>query len=234
MRLGRFSSVLVVLLLLIMAAFLAVAMSRPKPELDVDVAQVQGSPTPMATQSAIPPPTSIETRPPGVTPTVLPTLHPPLTSIIPGPTMNATEVAETEHVRYVSDILNFSPGTIIARSIGPTPTGTARPIITGYEIKEVVLTSTITTEIRVPTLHSRQMHVETVTFDRFWRLTVLGGPFMAGNNSWYIWIDDTIVNKGPSAVIFDRTLLREGARIGVSWGNSTLLLTYLDETLHIP
>lgn len=158
---------------------------------------------------------------------------------MPFATHNPTQVAENEMGRYLSDAFYSQAGTAIARGPNTTPVSAdTLPIsITTYIVEEVTLPSAVTWEVLVPNPTEHSLQVQTRTFDKFWRISVLGpGPFRIGNNFWRIWIDDNPVGNAVEAgdrvmtVIFDRALLREGARIGVGYGGNP---SYLPNTLHL-
>jgi hypothetical protein len=152
--------------------------------------------------------------------------------------MNPTQVAETQLASYVNHVFYRQPGQIIAQGTNttPVPHNEVNLVLRTYEIVEVTLPSPVSWEVWAPDEATQRLQLQTRTFDKVWRVVVIGGPFLGGNERWSIWIDNTAVGYGLewedtlTTVIFDRTLLREGARIGVGYGGSP---TYLPETLHI-
>ena len=243
----RFSPIMGMLLLLLVGVALALSFSANSPKMNLG--QAQGSPTPMTPQPPSPSSTIVNTTPTnttpapltptraGITPTIIPDWTPG--GHLPFDTPNPTQVARDEMGRYLSDAFYGQAGTAIARGTNTTPVSAdTLPIsITTYIVEEVTLPSAVTWEVLVPNPAEHNLQLQIRTFDRFWRIKVLGpGPFWTGNNIWMIWIDDNPVGNAVEArdrvmtVIFDRALLREGARIGVDYGSGP---SYLPETLHI-
>jgi hypothetical protein len=180
---------------------------------------------------------------PSVSPIVTPTseITPEPTSVAytPHATMNPTQVAGTQMAYYLNNVFYEQAGVSIARGTNTTPVPHEEInnlALLSYEITEVSLPVSVTWDLVVPNPETHMLEKQSVTFDKVWRLTVTGGPFVGGNNRWTVWLDDIGIGYGSEkenglvAIIFDKTLLREGARIGVSYGGNP---TYLPELLHL-
>lgn len=144
-----------------------------------------------------------------------------------------TEVAAMQEIYK-----GINTGTVIAQSANTTPVGTPG-LLVSYEVKEYTLPVPVTMDVRLPKSSGNRLDPSIVTFQKVWLLVVRGGPFLAANNVWSIWLDNTIVGAsgggrdGISAFIYDPQLLREGAAIGVSWGLGPPVEDYyLPELLH--
>ena len=105
-------------------------------------------------------------------------------------------------------------GTVITRGSGTQPSG-PRHLVT-YVLDEIALPP----GVPVPILGDRAPAQSVL------RLTVIGGPFVLGADSFFVWLDDTpltLSSTSPdgssvSALITDRAVLRNGAAIAVSYG----------------
>ena len=90
--------------------------------------------------------------------------------------------------------------------------------LTGYRIEEVSLPRSVTTQVS-----GQQVAVNTA-----WRVTVTGGPFPVRAMPAVIWIDDQVAGYGIenedlseiTAITFDRSLIRDGAVISLSYGEA--------------
>jgi hypothetical protein len=90
--------------------------------------------------------------------------------------------------------------------------------LTGYRIEEVTLPRTVTT----------QVSGQQVAADTAWRVTITGGPFPVRAMPAVIWVDDRVAGYGIenetlseiTAITFDRSLLRDGAVISLSYGEN--------------
>jgi hypothetical protein len=175
--------------------------------------------------STVPPTTSLTLTTPVVRITVWPTPY-------STPEQNPTQIAARLDV-----FSGTNAGTVIAHGTNVTPIVDGPPLIT-YEVREVTLPISVTYEHLFPDKTGEHLVPQLVTFDKIWVFTVTGGPFVAANNAWTIWLDDTIVGEsgggdnGIAVLIVDPVLLREGARIGVSWGRGKPEESYLPERLH--
>ncbi|HYJ87805.1 MAG TPA: hypothetical protein VEW46_17205 [Pyrinomonadaceae bacterium] len=114
----------------------------------------------------------------------------------------------------LADMLHL-PGKIVAEGTNTEPVGGFKLI--SYRIEEVTLPKVMEFE----NYQRRKLKA-----DKYHRIIVTGGPFRIGNESHYIWIDDTVIGWGSestdvrslTAIVFDPSVLREGATIYVSWG----------------
>ena len=103
----------------------------------------------------------------------------------------------------------------------------------------MVLTQTVTIRVRVPTTSVDDVQSEDRTFDRFWRVIVTGGTFRVMDTSLAIWLDDKVVNVGGvvedglMVILYDPSLLQDGARIGLSMDRGASSPMYLTETLQL-
>jgi hypothetical protein len=106
----------------------------------------------------------------------------------------------------------------------------------GYRVEETTLPTALTCSVRVP--RGEVMVTETRTFDKFWRVVISGERlYYPTALPWYIWFDDTLVgtsNAGKEliALVYDKTLLKEGATVGVSYGFPTPDATF-SQKLHL-
>ena len=106
------------------------------------------------------------------------------------------------------------PGKLISEAKSARPSGDLR--LTGYRVEEVQLPQNLNVEIRG----------QQVAVDKAWRVTVQGGPFPVRALPAVVWIDDQIVGNGIeneslsqiTAITFDRSLIREGGVVSISYG----------------
>lgn len=106
------------------------------------------------------------------------------------------------------------PGKLLTETKTDSPTSDLK--LTGYRIEEVALPRTVTTQIS-----GQQISTNTA-----WRVTVTGGPFPVRALPAVIWVDDQIAGYGIeneelseiTVITFDRSLLRNGAVISLSYG----------------
>ena len=127
------------------------------------------------------------------------------------PPANPTEEACVKRADMY-EFLYASQGRVIGQ--GSNTLGTCLLDLESYRVEEIVL----------PGMVTFALDEGPVTVDRYWRLTVTSGTpqFMGGQ----VWIDDKSfpikpesaisVPSGVTVLVFDRSLLREGARIRVS------------------
>jgi hypothetical protein len=235
---GKSSTIIGMLLLLAAIGFILTLSANAN---RTNSGQAQGSPTPASSPASTPAST------PASSPASTPHSSPPATiqiTVIPAPsgtpdtsrfpTPDPTRVAWRQ---YVDHIFYRQEGVIIAQGTNatPIPHELLNVSLTTYQVEEVSLPNTITMKLRVPGPTRDRLEPRTVTFDKLWRITVFGGTFWVGNASWTIWIDDTLVGNGLegrdrlTTIVVDRTLLREGATIGVGRGTRP---TLLPERLH--
>ncbi len=251
MNTARLNPIMGMLLLLLVGVALALSFSANSPK--TNLGQAQGSPTPMTPQPT--PPTPVNGTPtpsnagPSPTATGIPEISPsiivhPTISWVPGPTPDPTEIAAQQRVDYLFHLLYQEPGTIIAQGTNATPVGTNGP--TSYYVEEVTL----------PGPTNFEAVGRNITVDKVWRFVVTGqlGSSEVGALGWHVWIDNASIGVGAPdgqgegiiAIVTDRTILREGAIISISYGNmpekigaegipvfDPLQRIELPETLHI-
>ena len=113
----------------------------------------------------------------------------------------------------VADLLKL-PGKVLGEGETTRPAGQLK--LLKYRVEELQLPRSVKVELR-----GRQVEV-----DKAWRVTLSGGPFPVRALPAVIWVDDKIVGYGVeneelseiTAVTFDRSLLREGGTISLSYG----------------
>jgi hypothetical protein len=127
------------------------------------------------------------------------------------PPANPTEEACVKRADMY-EFLYAAHGRVIGQ--GSNTLGTCLLDLESYRVEEIVL----------PGMTTFALDEGPVTVDRYWRLTVTSGrpQYMGGQ----VWIDDKSfpvksesaisVPSGVTVLVFDRSLLREGARIRVS------------------
>lgn len=109
-----------------------------------------------------------------------------------------------------------APGRLLARGTNTQPSG-ALQLLT-YELEEVAVPAGVT----IPTLAGRSVGATVM------RLSVIGGPFIMRSLPPTIWVDDVplqFVAYSPdltrlSVLAPDRTVLRNGAVIALSYGDA--------------
>lgn len=133
-------------------------------------------------------------------------------------TTAAAAHAFAQRDRGVSDTLigdlMKTKGKLVAEGRNTRPVGQFN--IRTYRVEEISLQKNVTVEIA-----RKQVDV-----NKAWRITVIGGPFPVRALPAVIWIDDVKIDNGIenaslteiSAITFDRSLLREGATISLSYG----------------
>jgi len=100
-----------------------------------------------------------------------------------------------------------------------------------YRVEEISLQKNVAVE----------MQGKLVNVDRAWRITVTGGPFPVRALPAVIWIGDVPIGDGVenerlteiSVLVFDRSLLREGAAIALSYGENKNSREELPEKLRL-
>jgi len=103
--------------------------------------------------------------------------------------------------------------------------------LVSYRLEELSLPQTVTLDI----------NQRSVEVNKAWRLTVTGGPFPVRALPPVIWIDDVPLGSGVendrlteiSVITFDRSLLREGGVIALSYGENKETRAALPETLSV-
>ena len=83
-------------------------------------------------------------------------------------------------------------------------------------------------ELSLPQNVTVQIGQKAVEVNKAWRLTIVGGPFPVRALPPVIWIDDVVLGTGAenerlteiSVITFDRSLLREGGAIALSYGEN--------------
>jgi hypothetical protein len=126
------------------------------------------------------------------------------------------------------DLLDL-PGRLISEGSNTSPSGTLK--VVRYRLEELSLAAPLKVDIR-----GRQ--VET---DKAWRLTITGGPFAVRALPAVIWVDKVAIGVGQESeqldeirvVTFDRSSLREGGTISLSYGTSFEERTELPEKLSL-
>ena len=121
------------------------------------------------------------------------------------------------------------PGKLLSEASPSRPTGQLG--LTGYRIEELQLTRNLTVDLRGAQ----------VAVDKAWRVTVNGGPFPVRALPAVIWIDDQIVGIGIenetlsqiTAITFDRSLIREGGVVSISYGEDKDARVQLSQRLQL-
>jgi len=80
-------------------------------------------------------------------------------------------------------------------------------------------------ELSLPYPMAVAINGEMADVSKAWRITLTGGPFPVRSLGYYIWIDETSVPAaeappGLVGFVFEPSMLREGAKIGVSYSDS--------------
>ena len=120
-------------------------------------------------------------------------------------------------------------GKIIAEGRNATPVGQYK--LKTYRVEEISLPKSVAIE--------RQGKL--VNLDRAWRVTITGGPFPVRALPPVIWVGDVAVGNGVeneqlsevSVLVFDRALLRDGAAIALSYGETKQNRDELPEKLRL-
>ena len=126
----------------------------------------------------------------------------------------------------MADLMKLQ-GRLLSEGRNNQPTGPLK--LTKYRVEELSLPQSINVELR-----GRAVEV-----DKAWRVTIIGGPFQVRALPPVIWIDDFPLGYGAeneqlseiSIITFDRSLLREGAAISLSYGESKNARMELPEKL---
>ena len=121
-------------------------------------------------------------------------------------------------------------GRVLAKGKNDQPAGELK--LRSYMVEEVSL--------------ARPMQVEIsglkTEVSRGWRLTITGGPFVVRAMPAMVWIDNVLLGYGVestdlqkiSVITFERSLLRDGAAISISYGEDDPARTELPERLALP
>ena len=115
----------------------------------------------------------------------------------------------------LSEIFNL-PGSVLGRGHNTKPVGPYK--VTTYLVEEVKLPHSVKVRIR-----GRKKRVT-----RAYRVTIYGGPFHLGALAYFVGIGAELVGIGiehaeldaVTAVTFDRSLLREGATLTISYAGA--------------
>lgn len=121
-------------------------------------------------------------------------------------------------------------GKLLAQGRNSQPAGELG--LRSYLVEEVTLARPL--QVEIAGLKSE--------VSRGWRLTITGGPFVVRAMPAMIWIDNVLLGYGVESVdlqkitviTFDRSLLRDGAAIALSYGESDPARTELPERLALP
>ncbi len=127
-----------------------------------------------------------------------------------------TEVERRVEALY--DHLYALKGTVIAQGGNTAPACFNGP--RSYRIEEIVLPEQVTLKLGISGLRSDEF-----TIDKYWRVTVIGGPFPEDAQPEAIWIDNStygykprIKNNTEVSLIYFYTLgIYEGATIGIEY-----------------
>jgi hypothetical protein len=128
----------------------------------------------------------------------------------------------------MADLMKMK-GTVLSEGRNTQPVG-ALKLLT-YRVEELSLPRTVTVDIAG----------KAVQVDKAWRVTITGGPFPVRALPPVIWIDDVAIGSGAenenlseiSVITFDRSTLREGAAIALSYGENKESRNELPERLSL-
>jgi hypothetical protein len=153
-----------------------------------------------------------------------------LTMILCHPETLAQQASNSQNAGDLSmaDLLKL-PGKVLGEGKNTQPVGPLR--LLKYRIEELQLPHRVTVE-----LNGQQ-----VNMDKAWRIKITGGPFPVRALPAVIWIDDQIVGIGMenellseiTAITFDRSLLREGGTLSISYGEDKDGRVSLPEKLNL-
>lgn len=156
-------------------------------------------------------------------------------------TPNPTDVASNIEVRRKIDLLDNTPGVIIAQGSNTTPV----PVdyrgfyIKSYRVEKVTLPSVESWDILGPVAGQNEFRPQTVTFNQFYKFIVTGGNVPMINNILSLYIGERAASTGYVSadgitfLIFDPTLLVEGSTIRAGFGRAPDFHKTLPETLHL-
>jgi hypothetical protein len=128
--------------------------------------------------------------------------------------MQGSRIKVSDESGLLRTQLRRLPGKALAEGSNDQPVGLYR--VTKYRVDEITPLAPIPAEADGKSL----------SLDRAWRVTIFGGPFIIRDAPALIWIDDQPVGFGAespdlksiSTVIFDRSILRSGASLALSYG----------------
>ena len=154
------------------------------------------------------------------------------------PTPDPTDLAEGLHHEYLANLLYNGPANVIAQGTNTTPfssTVYTQVTLTTYRVEEVHLPND-ETWLTILLHADGGLGVGSVTFNKAWRVTINGTGFYAADTAWFMSASSQLLGvcistaDGLATIVYDRALLPEGARLGVSFGYSGP--AYLPETVH--
>lgn len=172
---------------------------------------------------------------------ILPSVVAEETFVPLGPTPDPTEQAVAELYHFLIGKLYEEEATPVAQGNNATPI--PDPVypnlaLTTYSVQKVTLPQQATWDTWVPRVQGGGLELRSVTFNEAWRVTVKGAGFMVGGSIWMMYVDNQLLgrcafaNGGLTTIVYDRSLLTEGARLGISFGAN--VVTYLPEQIHLP
>ncbi len=131
-----------------------------------------------------------------------------------GQDAGAAPAAAAEGEFTVSELLKL-PGKVIGKGRNTAPQGLSK--LRSYRVEEVTL----------PRITEVELRGERVAVTKAFRVTVTGGPFAVRALPPVVWLDDVAVGYGVesedlteiTAVTYDESLLRDGARVYLSYGD---------------
>ena len=114
----------------------------------------------------------------------------------------------------VSELLQL-PGKVVGKGRNTAPRGLLK--LRSYRVEEVTL----------PRITEVELRGGRVAVTKAFRVTVTGGPFAVRALPPVVWLDDVAVGYGVesedlteiTAVTYDESLLRDGARVYLSYGD---------------
>ncbi|SRR6266498_1278284 len=120
-------------------------------------------------------------------------------------------------------------GKLLSQGRNTQPMGPLNLI--NYRLEELTLPQSVTVEI----------NGKAAEVNKAWRLTVIGGPFAVRALPAVIWVDDVPLGTGVenerlteiSVITFDRSSLREGGAISLSYGENKEARVELPEKLSV-
>lgn len=123
--------------------------------------------------------------------------------------------------------MHKAPGKLLAQGKNDQPAGELK--LRSYVIEEITLARSLQIEIG---------GIKTEV-SRGWRVTITGGPFVVRAMPAMVWVDNVLLGFGVesadlqkiSVITFDRSLLRDGAAIALSYGENDPARTELPERL---
>lgn len=136
--------------------------------------------------------------------------------------------AQRDRDTLMADLMK-TQGKLLSEGRNAQPVGPLK--LTRYRVEELSLPQSIKVELGG----------RTVQIDKAWRVTVIGGPFQVRALPPVVWIDDVPLGYGAendqlseiSVITFDRSLLRDGAAIALSYGENKDARVELPEKLSL-